>query len=287
MGTSATIIVSGGSTSATADAFVELEALEAIWSRFRPSSELCRLNQAAGRITVVSRALYSLIEHLESARRLTGGRFDPTLHDRMIELGYDRTYRELVDSGRRAVMPFTHAADAGEIVLLPTASAVLLPDGVHIDPGGLGKGLGGDLVARSVMDSGARGVMIDIGGDIVTRGLAPDGGPWRIEIPRAGRHPAQIVELTDGAVATSDTSVRTWTSGSLRRHHVLDPDSGLPLTHDVEATVIAGAGWWAEAMATAVMVSAARHDYWFDARLDQQLGVTAFVTVLESESAHA
>ncbi len=308
MGTTASIIVHGGSQSAEG-LFERLERLEASWSRFRPDSELCRLNAAAGTVTQVSGSLFVLVEHLVSARRLTGGRFDPTLHDRIVDLGYDRTYREL--SGDRDISDrdisdrdisdqiFDGAPATGDIVLFPKASAVLLSTGVHLDAGGLGKGLAGDISAREAMESGADGVLVEIGGDIVTRGNAPDGNTWRIDIPASDCEPERVIEMNDGAVATSDTRARRWTVGGTLRHHILDPATGLPVPRDLLATVIAGMGWWAEALATAAIISTARGDDWLTADRAERLGAVVSASeiqrstesslwnAVESEAEHA
>ncbi len=283
MGTTASIIVHGGCRSAEA-LLDRLEELEASWSRFRPDSELCRLNASAGTVTQMSEMLYVLVEHLASARRLTGGRFDPTMHDHIVELGYDRTYRELSDKRSNSRQVSVETPTTGEIALFPKASAVLLPAGVHLDPGGLGKGLAGDIVSREALGSGADGVLVEIGGDIVTRGSAPDGDPWRIDIPATDSEPDRVIEMTDGAVATSDTRARTWTSGGTRQHHVLDPATGQPIPRDVIATVIAGAGWWAEALATAAIISTVRQDHWLDDDRADRLGAIVSMSEVRSST---
>ena len=262
MGTTAAVTVHGGRLDAD-DVLAEIDRLEQSWSRFRPDSELSRLNDCSGSLTVVSATLLVLVEHLMAAHRLTGGRFDPTMGAHIAALGYDRTYRDLSD-GSRPVRPLPDVVGADDIVVIPSTSAVLLPAGVRLDPGGLGKGLAADLAATMACDAGADGVLVDLGGDIVTRGSAPDGSAWRIDVPSTGVQPRRIFELHEGAVATSDTSVRTWTVAGVRHRHVLDPHTGLPLERDLRATVVAGAGWWAEAAATAAIISTAWGDRWVD-----------------------
>lgn len=265
MGTTLSVIVVGDGPPARR-LVVELASLERVWTRFRPTSELSRMNAAAGDLTVVSADLYVLLEHLVAARDQTGGRFDPTLGSSMIALGYDRTFWSIHDDGPVGPIVRPSLNDGAQAIeLVPSARAVLLAPGVRIDPGGLGKGLAGDLVAAQAMAAGADGVLIDLGGDIVVRGVAPEGGAWRIDVPGLGGGPGHVVELNDGAVATSDTTVRTWTRGGVRRSHVLDPAVGSSVEADLRATVVAGAGWWAEAAATAALISTARGDGWVDA----------------------
>ena len=286
MGTTATVLVNGGGVDALA-IIDEIDRLERRWTRFRPTSELQRMNDAAGVPTVVSASLYTLVDHLVAAHRFTGGRFDPTLEGRMVALGYDRTYRELGDDLRPlpAASSATEAtAGCDEIVLVPEHRTVWLPNGVRLDPGGLGKGLAADLAADLAMAAGADGVLVDLGGDIVTRGVATDGGPWRIDVPATPDHPERVVELSDGAVATSDTGVRTWTRGGVRVGHLLDPATGLPLHRELRATVVAGSGWWAEAAATAAIVATARGERWVRDLVEG--GSTAAVYVSEYRADH-
>lgn len=280
MGTTVAVTVVGGSMTAT-DVIDRIAELERSWSRFLPTSELSRLNAAGGAPTVVSMRLLTLVEHLVAACRITGGRFDPTMGRDLVQLGYDRTYRDLHDQGhdgdegpgglpegRDASTPRGDAA----ITLLSPARTVVLAPGVQLDPGGLGKGLAADLVAADAMAAGAEGVLVDLGGDVVVRGAGPDGRPWRISVPTIDGH--AIVELHDGAVATSDTTARTWRRNGRQCHHVLDPATRRPLARDLRVGVVAGAGWWAEAVATAVMVSEAAGDGWAS-EMDAELGIRA------------
>jgi thiamine biosynthesis lipoprotein len=91
-----------------------------------------------------------------------------------------------------------------------------MPSG-GVDPSGLVKGwsvLGGALLLER---SGARNYCIDAGGDIIVRGEAPQGGPWRIGIahPRQRDAIACTVALTDAVIATSGAYER----GA----HIIDP----------------------------------------------------------------
>src|SRR5689334_15520064 len=98
MGTMAHVVVTGGSADLLDLAEARIEELESRWSRFRPDSELCRLNTAAGAPTVVSRDTALLIEHCIEAWTRTAGLFDPTVHDAMVANGYDRTFDAIDDT---------------------------------------------------------------------------------------------------------------------------------------------------------------------------------------------
>jgi thiamine biosynthesis lipoprotein len=104
-----------------------------------------------------------------------------------------------------------------------------LPGG--FDPSGLVKGWGTESAAACIQAAGVDDFAISAGGDVVVRGCAPHGGPWRVGI-RDPHDPAAVVlvlELTDAAVATSASYERT----------VVGPDLA---TADAYATALYAAG---------------------------------------------
>jgi FAD:protein FMN transferase len=65
-------------------------------SRFRPDSELSRLNQRAGQRLAIGPLLYTVLLQALAAAEATGGWYDPTLCGQLVSLGYDRTFTELL-----------------------------------------------------------------------------------------------------------------------------------------------------------------------------------------------
>ncbi|MEZ5274538.1 MAG: FAD:protein FMN transferase [Ilumatobacteraceae bacterium] len=106
------------------------------------------------------------------------------------------------------------------------------------------------------MAAGAVGVCLSVGGDVRVRGTAPGGTPWTVAVehPLAAA-PVTLVGLWDGAVATSSVLRRVWQAGGRPRHHIIDPDTGVPshTTADL-ASVIAGDGWLAEVLTKPVLL---------------------------------
>ncbi|HEY4331348.1 MAG TPA: FAD:protein FMN transferase, partial [Ilumatobacteraceae bacterium] len=128
--------------------------------------------------------------------------------------------------------------------------------GIGFDPGGIGKGLAADLVAREMMDLGVKGACVNIGGDVRVAGSSPSGGGWTlaIEHPWCSR-PIALVGLQGGAVATSSVLGRTWSVGGNARHHLIDPSTREPSHSDLAlASVVAGEAWEAEVYAKAVLL---------------------------------
>jgi thiamine biosynthesis lipoprotein len=114
-----------------------------------------------------------------------------------------------------------------------------------IDPSGLVKGWSLENAARILETAGARNFCINGGGDIVLRGKAAPGIPWRVGI----RHPFQadkiatVVSVQDGAIATSGAYERG--------DHVRNPFTGKPARGLQSVTIIGPSLVFADAYATA------------------------------------
>ncbi len=256
-----------------------VEILEQSWSRFRESSELNRLNSLAGTgPVVVSADLLTLVWHMKRAWEITDGLFDPTMLSEIKAAGYDADYATVIARGaldgiaswNAGTVVTPRVSSMSQVVIDQDASTVTLPTGVGLDPGAIGKGLGADIVAHELMEAGAIGVLVDLGGDLVVAGRPEDGDAWVIAVederdPDNADREAQLItldvdedfasssEFATYGIATSSTLYRRWAGGT--RHHVIDPRTGQMADPDlIQATVWCGAGWLAEVTATAAML---------------------------------
>lgn len=258
MGSHGHVVVVGGPADLAARAEARLQQLEARWSRFRPASELSRLNRSHGAACVVSADTVVLVDALRQAWERTGGRFDATVHDAMGAWGYGTSW-PFPAPVRLPATPAPAPGSAG-IEARPERGLVRLPEGVRLDPGGLGKGLAADLVAAELMAGGAEGVLVNVGGDLRATGASPDpdGGPWRVAIEHPDRPDDDVamVELHDGAVATSTSRRRRWTDADGGgAHHLLDPATGRPADRPwTQVSVVTGSAWWAEVLTKVVFL---------------------------------
>jgi thiamine biosynthesis lipoprotein len=208
---------------------------EATLSRFRPDSELSRLNRSAGRTVELSPLLRYAIERALAAAEATGGLYDPTLGAHLEALGYDRSFEQVGEAAAAAGEP---AGACWESIGL-TGTAVYLPRGVQFDLGGIAKGMAVDAAIAFLASAGAVAALVSAGGDLAVHRGPGDGRGWPVSV-ELDQGPAVIV-VERGALATSSTQQRRWqTVGGVARHHLLDPATGLPSTTDVlRATVAA------------------------------------------------
>lgn len=128
------------------------------------------------------------------------------------------------------------------------------------DPSGLVKGWAADRCAEIVRRHGLRTFTLDAAGDLACRGTIAeadghDGWPIGISHPDDPGAVVAVVDVRDGAIATSGTSQRG--------DHVLDPRTGRPAKGARQATVVGPDGATADALATALMVSGVDGARWF------------------------
>jgi thiamine biosynthesis lipoprotein len=238
-------------------------------SRFRPDSELSRLNRAAGRWQPVSAVLWAVLRTAMHAARQTEGLVTPTLLPALEAAGYDRPFA-LLPSGSGSPRP-PAAADPGAWQWLAwrrRPRAVRLPPGVRLDLGGSAKGWAADQAAHRLAARGP--VLVDAGGDIAVSGPRADGTPWPVAVadPAAPERDLALLALRTGAVATSGRDYRRWRQGGVWQHHILDPRTARPAVTDVcSATVIAPTAPAAEVAAKLVLILGARAGLaWLEAR---------------------
>ncbi|MEU2716324.1 FAD:protein FMN transferase [Streptomyces sp. NPDC007205] len=236
LGTTASLLVAGpGALDAARQVLdAELAAIDAACSRFRPDSELSRANAAAGAAVHVSALFAEALDVALHAAEVTEGVVDPTVGTAVTALGYDVTFAALRPQDVRPVRLAGPVAGRRAVEWDRVARRLRLLPGVALDLGATAKALAADQAARRAAEAAGCGVLVNLGGDLSVAGQAPPGG-WRIAI--ADGHATHdtadrpTVSITEGGLATSGTTVRTWRRGGRRLHHIVDPATGdLPAT---------------------------------------------------------
>jgi thiamine biosynthesis lipoprotein len=246
----------------------ELAAVDEACSRFRTDSEVRDVFRARGRPITVSVRLAELVRAALDAAVDSDGDVDPTLGLVMSALGYDRDFAAIT-AGASAVHP--------NVTVLPGADwrgvrldgrELTVPAGVLLDLGATAKAWTADRCAAIVAESCETAVLVALGGDIAT--ASPNGigiaGSWRVRVQDGPQEPACTISLPAGAaLATSSTIGRTWSAGSRRLHHILDPRTGQPAPRVWRtATVAAYTCVRANTLSTAALVRGARARRWLN-----------------------
>lgn len=133
---------------------------------------------------------------------------------------------------------------------------------IMLDCSAIAKGYGTDRVAKLLQSRGVENFMVEIGGEIVTRGVNPDRKPWKIGVTKptddslhVGHELQTILNVTNKAMATSGNYRNFYYKGGKKYAHTIDPKTGYPVQHSIlSATVITKSCAVADAYATSFMV---------------------------------
>lgn len=212
--------------------------VDAALSRFRPTSDVARLNAAPGRWVPAGEHLVAVAEAAEDYRRLTRGVFDATL--------------PAADAGAADALPRLHLRRDGD-----RWSARLEP-GCRLDFGGIAKGYAADL-ARDRCAARASGVLVSVGtSSVALAGRPPRRAAWRIALSSpwdAVTETLGYVETPGGSFSMSGARGVRMSSAPMVAAHVVDPRTGRPARTDVCAVgVLAADGMRGEALSTAALV---------------------------------
>ncbi len=237
----------------------EFETAEAELSRFRPTSDLTRLNLAAGSGRTRRRPAAA------RARPRRGGP-GPSRHGRPLRSARAPRPRSPRLRGR----PDRVATGPRRTRTGPPAPASWIAPGAaesrrprRSTSAGSARGSRSAGRRRCLERRGVARYLLEAGGDLVARGPGPDGDPWLvgIEDPAGGPDPLGAIAVDAGAVATSSVRLRSWVHDGRTVHHLLDPRTGEPVESGLRAVTVSGPDpAWAEVWSKTLFVGGAvRH----------------------------
>ena len=238
------------------EALAEIEEVDRRLSLFRRDSLLAHLNRTAAsrpvRLDADTLELFSLCDRVH---RASAGAFDPTIAPLMRAHG-------LHDDS--SPVPLLEPSEARERVgwesvrLDPAGPHVRFTDSTWIDLGGVAKGHGLDLAARSLRESGVRRALLHGGtSTVVALGAAPGGEAWTVAVGSGSEAP--IARLRDACLSVSAPQGREVLVEGQRISHVLDPLTGRAANRGVRtaavATSLSSGAALADAWSTALLVA--------------------------------
>lgn len=216
-------------------------------SRYTSGSEISRINSEAE--AVLSDEMRDYITELLEVGKMSGGKFD-------IALGAVSDLWSFNDSPRvPSTDELTEALSrSGSDKLSLSGNTLTRADGCIIDLGSAGKGIALDKVKSYLSDKKISSAVVSVGGSVLLYGKGSFNVGVRDPWGDAGRS-VMTVKLGAGCVSTSGSYERCFEQGGKRYHHILDPDTGLPVENGlVSVTVISDSGLLSDALSTACFV---------------------------------
>lgn len=228
-----------------------VDSLNGIFSDYLDSSEISEVAKWSGQDSVVgvSKALWDLLNKSYSISVLTEGAFDVTIGP-LTQL-WRRYLGEDQIPPRRKVRR-ARKQTGYKMLHLDTVMSGIYMDrpGMRFDFGGIAKGYIGDCLALHLETMGIDSYLIDMGGDLIAGAPPPGKQHWKLRIPWTD----QIIGIAHQAVATSGPDYQFFVYKDKRYAHIIDPETGWGVAQPFSSTVVAGSGWKADAMASALAV---------------------------------
>ncbi|MEO6945821.1 MAG: FAD:protein FMN transferase [Nitrobacter sp.] len=193
--------------------------------------------------------------------RQSDGAYDPTMGALVDLWGFGPSGRRASPPPPAALMQCHGVSSWRELELDVAQHRLRRHTPAQLDLCGIAKGFAVDLLMATLREHGIHHALIEIGGELLGRGIKPDGSPWWVEIDRPeagfGSHTTAaplLVALHDLAIATSGRE-RGFTSERRSFSHTIDPRTGSPIDNSmVTATMLHATCMEADAYATALMV---------------------------------
>ena len=235
----------------------ELRKVDDKFSMFNSQSVVARLNN--GEAPELSNDFIDVFNLARQISDDTDGAFDITVAPLVNAWGFgfkneQAPTKEQVDSLRQLI-GYQHVTLNGKTITMQKP-------GMMLDFSAIAKGYGVDVVAQLLERHDIKNFMVEIGGEITTRGINPERVPWKIGVNKPNEdalnksHELQtILNVTDMSMATSGNYRNFYVKEGKKYAHTIDPKTGYPVQHTLlSATVLADRCAIADAYATSFMV---------------------------------
>jgi thiamine biosynthesis lipoprotein len=240
---------------AASSGFAEIRRLDELLSTWIPTSELSRVNAAAGSAAIqVSPETLEVVTRSLQAAEMTNGGFNIAIGPAVEAWSVTERQRIPTEVELQRLIPLVDLRGVHVDVSKRTIS--LDRAGMRIDIGGIGKGYAADRAAEMMRKAGALAGVVALSGDIKTFGRLPAGQrfPVGIQHPRKEEAVLAWVDLQDEAISTAGDYERYFDRDGVRYHHILDPQTLQPARGCQSVTVIAREGVWADGLDTGIFV---------------------------------
>lgn len=235
----------------------ELSRLDMSLSTYKSESVLSKVN--ANRQVELDDLFINVFNKSLEISGFTEGAFDVTVAPLVNAWGFgfkkkEHVNQSLVDS----IMAFVGYTK----VSIENGKVIKEDNRTMLDFSAIAKGYSVDIIGELLAHEGCKNYMVEIGGEVVTRGVNKNDQFWRIGInepnenePMAPSKLQAIMSLNNKAVATSGNYRNFYVEDGKKFAHTISPYTGYPVNHSLlSATVLADDCMTADAFATALMV---------------------------------
>lgn len=237
----------------------EFGRIDKLLSNYRPDSEIERLNATVSNEPIqTDEEIISLIEQARTVSLASHGCYDLTIKPLFDLWGFKAN--KFSEPNPKALQTTLNEVGADKIEVLDKTHLRKKNPSLKIDLSSIAQGYSVGRIAALLEQQGIVDYLVEIGGELQTKGHKPDGEPWRIalEKPLPDERTLQKI-ITIGqdeplAVMTSGTYRHYFDANGKRYSHILDARTGKPIEHStVSVTVLHANPTQADAWSTALL----------------------------------
>ncbi len=209
--------------------------IEQKFSRYRDDNIVFRINNGKGKAVEVDDELARLLNFADQCYQLSHGQFDITSGVLRNIWRFDGSNRIPTRKQAKALLP-----KLGWKKVSWQAPTLILPEGMEIDLGGIGKEYAVDNAAQIASKIADVPVLINFGGDLFALKPPRNKKHWQVGVEAiGGSEKNALVQLEQGALATSGDARRFLEKDGVRYSHVLNPVTGWPVSHAPHSVTVA------------------------------------------------
>lgn len=259
MGTSFRGTVYGGDKEVLPALAKELKSLETQRLSWREeASEIGQMNLLAGKEPYknISPEVSGYLTDILDIADKSGGALDPTVGNISRLWDFGGGYERLPESEEIAAA----LEKTGWEKLVIAENSIFLPEGMSLDIGAVGKGIGADRAAEFIKSQeDIEGAVIALGGSIALIGSRPDRAPWKLAIANPRGKEGEILGVLklsgECFLSTSGDYEKYFMADKKRYHHILNPKTGYPAESGlISVTVVCDSGLKSDGLSTACFV---------------------------------
>lgn len=238
--------------------FARIAELNKVFSDYDPESEAMRLcaMRPVGQAVPVSEDLAHILKIAHEWSAKTEGAFDVTVGP-LVDLW--RRSRRTKKLPTDELMQKARSAVGSQLVrvLSDPPRVVLERENMRLDFGAIVKGYAAQEAVKAMAKSGVTHTLVAIAGDIAAGDAPPDAPGWKVGIAPLNANaeePSHYLKLVNACVSTSGDAYQYVEINGMRYSHIVDPRTGLGLTHRCSVTVVSRSGATSDVLDTAATI---------------------------------
>ena len=253
-------IKSNGPKSARANKMAEkrILELESYFSTTREGSDLYTINNSTNQTEstfLVHPETAYLVNYALRMASYTDGRYTPTLYS--ITKAWGFTTEQYQTPSSEQIAQLLPSANYKNVQVQLNDSQITVKNDAMLDLGSIAKGYSGDEIIKILKQNKINSAILDLGGNIQTLGVKPDGSLWRVGLKNPWTGPVMAVfSVKDCAIITSGGSERFFKDDRGNKYiHIFDGKTGYPVNNEiVQSTIVCSSGTYGDALSTTTFI---------------------------------